>query len=171
MLFRKREETQPALPGKGGAAPEELLFDSLSGLYQAWYFERRAEEEVARCARYGHAFALIIWEPRLLPGEALADEIIARAGEIVRGGIRKTDLAGRLDRARFGALLIEASHETARSVAYRMKVDLGRRARTEAGATAWRVGFAVFPDDGLEFDMLVQVASRRLAEDVSPAAA
>jgi GGDEF domain-containing protein len=168
MFFRRRE-VPPEEPHKGkGSDREALLFEGLSGLYQAWYFQRRAEEEVARCARYGRPFVLIIWEALLLPGEVLSEEVVAKAGEVIRGGIRKTDLAGQLDRTSFAALLIEATYEIARSVAYRLKGDLGQRARTGSGR--WRSGFAVFPDDGLEFDALLQVAVRRLNEDVSAAA-
>ena len=168
MFFRGHKEARRTTDS-GSSDPEQLLLDGLSGLYQTWYFERRANEEVARCARYGHHFGLVLWEPRLLPGEALADEVISKAGQVISSGIRKTDLAGRLDRTRFAALLFEAGFDVVRSVNHRVKVDLGQGARTGSGP--WRGAFAVFPDDGLDYDVLLQVAGRRLNEDVSSAAA
>src|SRR3972149_2072249 len=97
MFFRGHKDARRTTDS-GSSDPELLLLDGLSGLYQTWYFERRAKEEVARCARYGHHFGLVLWEPRLLPGEALADEVISKAGQVISSGIRKTDLARRLRR-------------------------------------------------------------------------
>jgi GGDEF domain-containing protein len=164
MFFRSR----PKEPGEKGHeardSPEAALLDEATGLYKSWYFERRVHEEVQRCARYGRAFALIFWEPRLLPGEVLSDEAIARIGVVIREGLRQTDLGAQLERTRFAALLVEAERQTARTVAYRMKASLASRVR--GGPGTWRAGMAVFPDDGVDVASLFQVAARKLSEDV-----
>jgi diguanylate cyclase (GGDEF)-like protein len=167
MLFRRREEA-PQTTREENSDPEQLLFDSLSGLYQTWYLERRAEEELARCARYGRPLTLVLFEPQLFPGEVLADEVIASAGKAIAAGVRRADLAGRLDETRFAALLIEVDYNLARIVAHRLKVDLGQRARTGGGR--WRASLAAFPDDGVDIDALLQVAGRRLTEAEAAAA-
>jgi GGDEF domain-containing protein len=110
---------------------------------------------------------VIFWEPRVLPGEALSDEAVARIGVVIREGLRQTDLAAQLDRTRFAALLIESEHNTARTVAYRMKNSLGSRVRDGPGT--WRTGVAVFPDEGVDMATLFQVAVRKLSEDVGVA--
>jgi GGDEF domain-containing protein len=148
--------------------PEAVLHDEVSGLYQAWYFDRRVEDEVGRCGRYRRTFALAVWDMQLLPGESVPDESITAAGKIVQAEIRTSDLAGRLDRTRFGALLIEASPATARVVAHRVKGALEMRLPGAGGN--WRSGFACFPDDGVEEETLRQVALRKVSDDVHRAA-
>jgi PleD family two-component response regulator len=170
MFFRGRskEAKEAKEPGhEARDSPEAVLLDEATGLYKSWYFERRAHEEVQRCARYGRAFAVIFWEPRLLPGEVLADEAIARVSDVIKDGLRQTDLAAQLERTRFAALLVESEHNTARTVAYRMKASLASRVR--GGPGTWRTGVAVFPDDGIDVATLFQVAVRKLSEDVGVA--
>ena len=173
MFFRGRsreaKEAGHEARGDGGQAqvaanPEAVLFDEATGLHKSWYFERRVHEELQRCTRYGRTFTLAFWEPRLLPGETLNDETIARIGEVIKEGVRQTDLATQLDTTRFAALLIESEDNTARTVAYRMKVSLSSRVR--GGPGTWRTGLAVFPDDGVDAATLFQVAARKLSEDV-----
>lgn len=172
MFFRGRskERSEPGHdargPGHGARdSPEAVLFDEATGLYKSWYFERRVHEEVQRCARYGRGLALILWEPRLLPGEALDDDVIARVGAVIKAALRQTDMASQLERTTFAALLIESEHNTARTVAFRMKGSLASRVR--GGPASWRTGMAIFPDDGVDADALFQVAARRVAEDAS----
>jgi len=168
MFFRGRSKGAGKADHEANESPEAVLLDDATGLYQSWYFERRVREEVQRCARYGRIFTLILWEPRLLPGEILEDEVVAKVGAVIKAGLRQTDLGTQLERTRFAALLVEAEHNTGRTVAFRVKGDLASRVR--GGPASWRTGMAVFPDDGVEASVLFQVATRRLSEDVSVAA-
>lgn len=168
MFFRGRPKEAKEPGHEARDSPETVLLDEATGLWKTWYFEHRVHEEVLRCARYGRAFALIFWEPRLLPGEVLTDEAIARIGVVIKEGLRQTDLAAQLERTRFAALLVESEHNTARTVAYRMKGSLASRVR--GGPGTWRTGVAIFPDDGIDMPTLFQVATRKLSEDVGVAA-
>jgi PleD family two-component response regulator len=167
MFFRGRSKEAKEPGHEATDSPETVLLDEATGLHKSWYFEHRVHEEVLRCARYGRAFAVIFWEPRLLPGEVLTDEAIARIGVVIKEGLRQTDLASQLERTRFAALLVESELNTARTVAYRMKNSLGSRVRDGPGT--WRTGVAVFPDDGIDMATLFQVAARKLSEDVGVA--
>ena len=167
MFFRGRSKEAKEPGHETRDSPEAILLDEATGLYKAWYFERRVHEEVQRCARYGSACVVIFWEPRLLPGEVLSDEAIARIGVVIREGLRQTDLAAQLDGTRFAALLVESELNTSRTVAYRMKGSLSSRVR--GGPGTWRTGVAVFPDDGVDMATLFQVAARKLSEDVGVA--
>jgi GGDEF domain-containing protein len=164
MFFRGRSKEAKEPGHEARDSPEAVLLDDATGLYESWYFERRVHEEVQRSARYGHTFAVIFWEPRLLPGEVLEDEAITRIGTVIKDSLRQTDLAAQLERTRFAALLVECEQNTARTVAYRMKNSLSSRAR--GGPATWRTGVAVFPDDGIDMATLFQVAARKLSEDV-----
>ena len=169
MFGRSKEAKDAREPAhEARASPEAVLFDGASGLYRSWYFERRVHEEVQRCARSGRVFALVFWEPRLLPGEALADEAIARVGDIIKEELRQTDLAAQFERTRFTALLVESERNTARTVAFRVKGSLSTRVR--AGPATWRTGLAIFPDDGMDASTLFQVAARKVSEDMGAAA-
>lgn len=168
MFFRGRSRAAQEVAEESHVDREAVLHDGVSGLYQAWYFERHVEEEVARCSRYRRTFALAVWELQLLPGESLSDEAITAAGKVVQAEIRTSDLAARLDRTRFAALLIEASPATARVVAHRVKGALEMRLPGVGGS--WRSGCACFPDDGVEAGTLRQVALRKVSDDVRRAA-
>ncbi len=171
MFFRGRSKEAEG-PGKADGeaveSTEAALLDEATGLYKSWYFERRLNEEVQRCARYGRVFTLLYWEPRLLPGEVLEPQVMARAAAVVKEGLRQTDLAAQTERTRFAAILVEADQNTGRTVAFRMKTQLASRVRGAPGT--WRAGMAVFPDDGVDAVSLLRVAARRLVEDVSMAA-
>jgi GGDEF domain-containing protein len=168
MFFRTRSKEAAKPEHEADQSPEIVLLDEATGLYKGWYFERRVNEEVQRCARYGRIFALILWEPRLLPGEVMEDEAVARVGVIIKAALRQTDLAAQLQRTHFAALLVEAEQNTARTVAYRMKADLASRVR--GGPGTWRAGMAIFPDDGVDPASLFRVAARKLSEDTAVAA-
>ena len=167
MLFRGRSRE----PDKGAHTrdgdSEAALLDRVSGLCALWYFQRRLHEEVARCSRYGRPFALVVCELHLLPGDSITDETVQRAGEIIRGGIRQTDLAACLDRSTYVAMLVEAKPTVAATIAHRLKSELTLRVRSHRGP--WKSGTAAFPDDGVDADALLNVAQRRLREDVSAA--
>lgn len=168
MFFRGRSRAAEGVAEEAHVDPEAMLHDGVSGLYQAWYFERRVEEEVDRCSRYRRTFALAVWDLQLLPGESASDEAISAAGKVVQAEIRTSDLGGHLDRTRFAALLIEASPATARVVAHRVKGALEMRLPGVGGS--WRSGYACFPDDGVDADTLKQVALRKVSDDVYRAA-
>jgi two-component system response regulator AtoC len=168
VFLRGRSRADREVAEESHVDPEAMLCDEVSGLYQAWYFDRRVKDEVDRCSRYRRTFALAVWDLQLLPGEAVPDESITAAGKVVQAEIRTSDLGGRLDRTRFGALLIEASPATARVVAHRVKGTLEMRLPGVGGA--WRSGFACFPDDGVDADTLIQVALRKVSDDVHRAA-
>jgi len=164
MFFRGRSKNVDEAAPPQGEGPEAALVDRNSGLYQEWYFERRLREEVARCARYDRAFTVVAWELQLLPGEALPDEVVARAAAVIRSKLRNTDLAARIERARFMALLVETPGDLARVVAYRLKSDL--EVGVHSGKGPWKAGYAAFPQDGVEASVLLQVVMRRLKEDM-----
>jgi GGDEF domain-containing protein len=121
------------------------IYDRATGLYAYWYLELRADEELSRCARFHKRLALMsIW--------AVRPESIAEAGEQLRGGLRDYDLAAYLNNGHFVALLTETDGQGARVVLDRMRRALGR---------GFSAGIALFPEDGLTFDALLEVAKRR----------
>jgi GGDEF domain-containing protein len=163
-MFRRKNRDE-ARPGEGSTpgAPRELalLQDGL-GLYQFWFLEHRLTEEVARGARNGAIFSLAVWTLRLLPGEAISRELLAKSAEFIAASLRPYDIATRLDEDRFVALLIDAPYEAAATVAFRIKGELQTRI---APVGRWQAGVAGFPNDGVDTEGLIQTATRRLDSD------
>lgn len=169
MLFkRKPREDEP--PAEAEASPQAgagpcALRDEL-GLHHLWYLEQRLKEELARAARAELVFSLAAWEPRLLPGDTPDPQVLARAAALIAGKLRTYDVVARASDYRFVAILLDADHPNASTVAYRIKADIQVMI---PGAGKWRAGIATFGRDGLDGDSLIQAAFRRMDEDAKAA--
>lgn len=131
-------------------------------MYQLWYLELRLKDELARAARKEGAFSLICWRLRGFPGETIPDELVAKAAEIISAALRSYDVFARIDEERFVAILFDAEHQPATTVAFRIKGDMQVQMQTTG---RWQAGVATFPQDGVGGDSLIQAAFRRLTED------
>src|SRR3989304_9869962 len=111
MLFkRKPKEEAPhegrAPPGGGNLSAVDEAYAALRddlGLYHLWYLDMRLREELARAARADGVFSLAAWRPRLLPGEAFPDEVVAQAAQLIAKSLRSYDVIARIDDQRFVA--------------------------------------------------------------------
>ena len=165
MLFRRKPREVEELPvGDEAVAPIDgqtaALRDEL-GLHRLWYLELRLREELARAARTGSIFSLAAWQPRLLPGDTLAINVLRQVAGLIAGGLRFYDLVARVDDHRFVALLLDADYPGACTVTYRIKADIQRRIQA---AGRWRAGVATFGIDGVDGNALIHTAFRRLEE-------
>ena len=173
LFFRRRaREKTPAAGARpedpSGRAPDglEASFLDENGLYHRWYLEHRLREEVARAGRTGKEFSLATWHWRLLPNEPLNPDRLTRAVAAILKGLRWYDVAARIDRQRFVAILFDSDYESAATVAYRIKADLQIRLPS---AGKWQVGVATFGRDGADEDALLQATFRSLEEDARAA--
>ena len=169
MVFgrKPKEESRPEeIDAAALRLGEASLRDKL-GMYHLWYLERRLKDELARAARKEGIFSLICWRLRGLPGETIPDELVAKAAEIISGGLRTYDVFARVDEERFVALLFDAEQQPATTAAFRIKGDMQVQMQTTG---RWQAGIATFPQDGVAGDSLIQAAFRRLAEDSRAAA-
>jgi len=169
MLFKRRpRDNEPPvaadIPKQAADRPPALRGEL--GLSQLWYLELRLKEELARAARGGTIFSIAAWEPRLLPGDEPAPEIMSRAAELIVGKLRSYDLATRTDARRYMAVLLDADYHHASTVAYRIKADIQVLI---PGAGRWRAGVATYGRDGVDVDGLIQVTMRRLEDDAAAA--
>jgi len=170
MLFKRkpREDEPPAAPAvpKQAADSPSVLHDE-QGLSQLWYLELRLKEELARAARGGTIFTLAAWEPRLIPGDPVDPEVMARAAALIVGKLRAYDIVTRTDERRYVAMLLDADYHHASTVAYRIKADIQVLI---PGAGKWKAGVATYGRDGVDADGLIQVTLRRLDDDSAAAA-
>jgi GGDEF domain-containing protein len=134
------------------------IVDETTGLYARWYFDRRVEEEAARCRRYKHSMAIVVlrvgkvdlttfsldgWQKRSLNAAQLAAKVI-----------REVDISASLSPFEFAICLIHCDREGAYRALERMMAQLPDY-NCEAGV-------AVFPDEGYEPSALVEVAGARM---------
>lgn len=101
--------------------------DHLSGLYLRRYFDGRLAGEIARCARYGHALALALFDLDHFKaindahGHPAGDEVIRAFGGRLAGALREQDLSARRGGEEFAAFFPETDAATAHRVCERVR--------------------------------------------------
>jgi GGDEF domain-containing protein len=121
------------------------IYDRATKLYAYWYLQLRGDEEIARAKRYKKTVCVLsIWAetPPLI--DALSREL--------RDGLREHDLAAYLNNGHFVVLLSETDARGALIVIDRIAKKIG------AGISA---SVAAYPDDGQNFDELLESAKSR----------
>ena len=134
---RRRDDRTEGLRRLREMGERLAIYDRETGLFAYWYFSLRLKEEVARCARYGHDFSLLLLEAqtgRLAPDEesALFQHMSDR--------FRNSDLVAHLGNLRFIVLLASTDAQGAAVVREHLTTDENLNELT--------VGIASFPADG-----------------------
>jgi len=134
------------------------IIDETTGLRTRWYFDRRIEEEAARCIRYKHSMTVVVlrvdavdlttfsldgWQKRSL-------EAAQRAATVVR----EVDISAALSPFEFAICLVHCDRDGALSAVSRMA-----RGLPDFDCEA---GVASFPDEGFEAAALLELARARM---------
>jgi GGDEF domain-containing protein len=106
------------------------------------YLQDRLAEEIARHARHGHPFAVIILEAQPATAGVSVRQRVDAAIEALQPQLRPSDVMARAFEDVIAILLIETGAEGARDAMLRLR---GRLAST--GAAAWRIDSYVYPRD------------------------
>jgi diguanylate cyclase (GGDEF)-like protein len=120
--------------------------DSLTGALNRGAFEQRLDAELARAQRSGTALALVVFDVDHFKsindrfGHAAGDDALREIGDAVSGGMRRSDVFGRLGGEEFALLLPDTDMAGAAVVADKLRHGLARRA---AGAPELTVSFGV----------------------------
>lgn len=129
----------------------EALTDAMTALYNRRAWTSFIEHEEGRCRRYGAAACVIVIDLDGLKrinddsGHAAGDELICRAGGVLRKAARTVDVVARLGGDEFGVLCAECDVQHGR-----MLVERLRTALHEAGVDA-SIGIACRrPDAGIQ---------------------
>ena len=114
--------------------------DYLTGAPSRRAFHDIAERELARARRHGSGLGLLLVDADHFKrindshGHGVGDEVLRDIVRRIQGVVRKVDYYARLGGEEFGVLLPDASFETARSVAERLRAALDRPAQGKPGA-------------------------------------
>ena len=131
---------------------EEAAFtDHLTGLANRRRFERQLAREIARTARYGHPFCLLMLDiddfKRVNDtwGHEAGDEAIRRLAKALQEGIRGVDLAARMGGEEFAVLLTETAVERGLEVAERLRETIKAAEIPGVGSITVSIGVAESP--------------------------
>jgi diguanylate cyclase (GGDEF)-like protein len=133
---------------------EEAAFtDHLTGLANRRRFERQLDREVARMARFGHPFSLLMLDIDSFKnlndsyGHDAGDEAIRRISRVLREGTRGIDLAARIGGEEFAMLLVETNRDGGLEVAERLRMAIRALEIPRAGHITGSFGVAECPGD------------------------
>ena len=127
-LLGRIRQTNAALRESERRYRELSITDDLTKLFNSRSLSSRLQNEIDRAQRYGHALSLLILDLDNFKlfndthGHVAGDRVLARAGEILRRSLRKTDTAFRYGGEEFIALLPETTGREALKFAERIRL-------------------------------------------------
>ncbi len=145
---------------------ELAISDSLTGLGNYRKLIATLENEIQRCKRTRHSFAVLLLDLDKLKqindrhGHLVGSQAICRLGNVLRLNSRGIDTAARYGGDEFALVLPESGAEVAERVSERIR----ERVAADPGSPkiAVSIGAAVFPQDGETIEELLDAADRRL---------
>jgi diguanylate cyclase (GGDEF)-like protein len=141
--------------------------DPLTGLFNRTFFFAAVEREIARSARSGRGFCLLMMDLDELKqindrhGHFFGDRVLRGVGEVIRIGGRKIDTAARYGGDEFVVLLPETDPTGAYVLAEKIRLGVAELRVDIAGTTiepSVSVGVVSYPDDGRTSDELMITA-------------
>ncbi len=149
-------------------ARERVNIDDLTGLYNHRYFHQRADEEIARSARFGEVFCLLSIDLDFFKtyndvhGHLYGDEVLRTVGAIIKNSIRNIDMAFRYGGDEFSIILIQTTIDGAHRVAERIRKSLELEVDTKSRLLTCSIGIASWPADGVMREELIRKADTAL---------
>jgi diguanylate cyclase (GGDEF)-like protein len=151
------------------AAIRMSTVDSLTGLFNRAYFFAAVEREIARSARTGRGFCLLMMDLDELKsindryGHFVGDRVLGAVGGVIREGVRRIDTAARYGGDEFVVLLPETEASGAWVLAEKIRLGVSELlvpgSETRASMS---VGVVGFPDDGRTADELMIAADQAM---------
>jgi two-component system cell cycle response regulator len=154
--------------------------DSLTGLFNRTFFFAAIEREIARSARSGRGFCLLMMDLDELKtindrlGHFQGDRVLRGVGEVITQGVRQIDTAARYGGDEFVALLPETDPTGAFVLAEKIRIGVGSMALDVPSGglrPSLSIGVVSYPDDGRTADELIisadgaMYASKRAGKD------
>jgi diguanylate cyclase (GGDEF)-like protein len=153
------------------AAIRLSTIDPLTTLYNRGFFFAVLEREIARSARSGRGFCLLMMDLDELKaindrlGHFHGDRVLHAVGQVVNDGVRRIDTAARYGGDEFVVLLPETDPTGAFVLAEKIRIgviDLDLELPDDAARPSMSVGVVSYPDDGQTADELMISADRAM---------
>jgi len=153
------------------AVESMAVTDTLTGLFVRRYFTELALEELQRSSRHRLSCACLLVDLDHFKqqndtyGHLTGDVVLREVAQLLHRNLREVDLIARFGGEEFILLLIETNVDHAMAVAQRLRqlVELHPiRAYDETLRQTVSMGVAMFPDDGQEFQQLIDRADSAL---------
>ena len=143
--------------------------DPLTGLFNRSFFFAALEREMARSARSGRGFCLLMLDLDELKvindraGHHAGDAALRAVADTIQGGIRRIDVAARYGGDEFVALLPETDPTGGWVLAEKIRIGVtGRAIEDLVEPPTVSVGVVAFPRDGASADALMISADRAM---------
>ncbi|MEA2545015.1 MAG: hypothetical protein QOI09_288 [Chloroflexota bacterium] len=145
--------------------------DPLTGLFNRTFFFAAVEREIARSARSGRGFCLLMMDLDELKqindqhGHFFGDRVLRGVGEVIRAGGRKIDTSARYGGDEFVVLLPETDPTGAYVLAEKIRIGVAELNVDVAGTTlqpSVSIGVVSYPEDGLTSDELMITADSQM---------
>jgi len=160
--------TQLELRQARASLEHDSLTDALTGMWNRRAFERRLQEEWMRHRRTGRPVSLLSLDIDRFKsindrfGHPAGDAVLARVAEVLRHGIRLSDLAARLGGEEFAVLLPETDAASAAVVGEKLR-RLVQEAHWPLAPVTVSVGVAsALPNDQGDPNVMLAQADRAL---------
>jgi diguanylate cyclase (GGDEF)-like protein len=146
------------------AAIRQSMVDPLTGLFNRNFFFAAIGREIARSARSGRGFSLLMMDLDDLKaindrlGHHQGDRVLRGVGEIIAEGVRRIDTAARYGGDEFAVLLPETDPSGAFVLAEKIRQGVNGLAIDAAGPDSHpsiSIGAVSFPADGRTADQLM----------------
>ncbi len=154
--------------------------DSLTGLFNRTFFFAAIDREIARSARSGRGFCLLMMDLDELKaindrlGHFHGDRVLRGVGEVIAAGVRQIDTAARYGGDEFVVLLPETDPTGAFVLAEKIRLGVNAMPLDLPGGVprpSMSIGVVAYPDDGRTADELIisadgaMYASKRAGKD------
>lgn len=158
-------------------AKEELrqlaITDGLTGLYNYRYFKEHLSQELNRARRHKLNVSLVMMDIDHFKhyndtnGHPAGDAVLKKIAKLLKDNIRNIDLAARYGGEEFTLVLLETNKASAKIVAEKIRRLVEEQTfefedSQPNGRITISTGVATFPEDGTDFDALVNTADQRL---------
>jgi len=149
------------------AAIRLSTIDPLTGLFNRTFFFAAVEREIARSARSGRGFCLLMMDLDELKqindrhGHFFGDRVLRGVGEVIRAGGRRIDTSARYGGDEFVVLLPETDPTGAYVLAEKIRIGVAELKVDVAGTViqpSVSIGVVSFPEDGRTSDELMITA-------------
>ena len=149
------------------AAIRLSTIDNLTGLFNRTFFFAAVEREIARSARSGRGFCLLMMDLDELKqindrhGHFFGDRVLRGVGEVIRSGGRRIDTSARYGGDEFVVLLPETDPTGAYVLAEKIRLGVSELRVDVAGSLiqpSISVGVVSYPEDGRTSDELMIAA-------------